>query len=133
MATANFLCLLCLYDNDLFLIWVPSFLGNAVASLSMYERFPLHSFAINLQGTNNFGYAVDYTFVAPMSADQLSTVVDAYIAGFLVKAEALYLSCRLGYQTDQLSHKSFYLQTIILSEIPYNYLLYQGCNHKQYG
>jgi len=93
------------------------FLGNLFASFSIYESFPFHSFTVDLQGANYFGCAVDYSFVAPMSADQVSTVVDAYVTGFLVKAEALYLWCRLGGQTNQLSHKPFYLHILFYRKL----------------
>jgi hypothetical protein len=69
--------------------------GNGVfASFRFYERFPLYPFAGYFQRTNNLGDAVDDAFVTAMAANQLSTVIYAYVTGFLVKAEALYLHCR---------------------------------------
>ncbi len=71
------------------------FLGIFV-SFPSQEFFPFNAFTINFEGTNYFGYAVDYAFVASVSADQIAAIIDVNIAGFLVEAEALNRHCRLG-------------------------------------
>jgi hypothetical protein len=67
-----------------------------LVSFAVEEGFPFFLFMSDFYGAHDFGYAVDYAFVAAVSTDHVAAVVDADVAGFVVIAEALNFLSRFG-------------------------------------